>query len=189
MPIFQKIILISLTFLALIFGWVFIKKSLKPESDLPIYGQVKGEYKFVDQNGKDFKTSSMSGHIWLVNFFFTSCHGPCPIMTAQIAGILSSQSHIHVLSVSTDPETDTSDVLKAYSAKLKTDTSNWTMAFGNLEVVKTFGQDVLKLPVGEGPEAHSTRIVLIDQNSMIRGWYDSQEPQIRDRIIRDIKSL
>lgn len=184
-----KILLIITIPFIIAMSWGFVRDRFRPESHLPIYGQVTGTYKFTDQDGKEFDTKSMMGKVWLVHFFFTSCHGPCPIMTAQISGILSTIPKLNVLSVSTDPETDTSDVLKAYSAKLKTDTSHWTMAFGKMEIVKSFGQDILKLPVGETPDAHSSRIVLLDRQGMIRGWYDSQEPKTREQLITDIQSL
>jgi protein SCO1/2 len=185
----QKAILIVIVPILLAVSWPILRSKFQPESDLPIYGQVQGTYKFIDQDGKEFSTDTLKGSVWLVNFFFTSCNGPCPIMTAQISGLLNSNPSIYVLSVSTDPDHDTSDVLKAYSAKMKTDSTHWTMAYGSMDNVKTFGQDILKLPVGETPDAHSSRIVLIDRKGLIRGWYDSQEAKIRDRINKDLRSL
>ncbi len=96
---------------------------------------------------------------------------------------------LKALSLTTDPETDTVQVLKAYAEKFKADASRWTMARGEEKTLQQFGQDVLKLPVGEVPDAHSARIVLIDKMGQIRGWYDSQEPGFLAKLTTDLSSV
>ena len=155
----------------------------------PVYGEIQGTYTFHDQNGHDFPTAGMTGHVWLVNFFFTSCEGPCPLLTAQIASILAKETSVRALSISTDPETDTKDVLQAYAKKFKADPARWVFATADQAEMISFGQTVLKLPVGETPDAHSPRIVLVDRQGQIRGWYDSQDPMVRENILKDIKAI
>jgi len=158
-------------------------------SGVPVYGELYGVYTFTDQNGQPFSTAGMNGRMWLVNFFFTSCNGPCPLMTSKMAALMNEHPNLHALSLTTDPETDTTDVLKAYGEKFKADTKRWTMARSEEKNLERFGQDVLKLPVGETPDAHSTRIVLIDAKGQIRGWYDSQEPDVVSVLSTAISSL
>ena len=74
---------------------------------------------FIDQNGQSFNTTSMANKIWLVNFFFTSCGGPCPIMTSQIKGVMEHEKNLHALSISTDPDVDTPPILKLYGEKFR----------------------------------------------------------------------
>jgi protein SCO1 len=144
---------------------------------------------FIDQNGKPFNTASMTNNIWLVNFFFTSCSGPCPLMTSQIKGIMELNKDVHTLSISTDPDVDTPPILKIYGEKFKADPSRWFFTRADGATLMNFGQQILKLPVGEQPDAHSTRIVLLDGQGKIRGWYDSQDPKTRSTILRDIAAL
>ena len=106
-------------------------------------------------------------------------------MTSQVASLLTKHSKLHALSLTTDPETDTVPVLKAYADKYKADPTRWAIVRGDEKTLQHFGQDVLKLPVGEVPDAHSARIVLIDSQGQIRGWYDSQDPKIVARISSD----
>jgi protein SCO1/2 len=155
----------------------------------PVYGQLEGTYTFHDQNDQDFHTATMTGQVWLVNFFFTSCQGPCPLLSAEIAGILAKETSVHALSITTDPETDTQLVLQNYAKKFRADPARWVFASADHAEMVSFGQTVLKLPVGETPDAHSPRIVLIDKQGKIRGWYDSQEPKVRDNILRDIRAM
>ena len=158
-------------------------------ASVPVYGEMTGNYAFTGQDGQNFQTNSMLGSTWLVNFFFTSCHGPCPLMTSQIAAVMAKYPDLKALSLTTDPETDTVQVLKAYAEKFKANSDRWTMARGEGKTMQQFGQDVLKLPVGEVPDAHSARIVLIDKMGQIRGWYDSQEPGFSSKISADLNSL
>lgn len=157
--------------------------------EVPVHGELAGEFSFTDQSGQRFSTSSMTGSVWLVSFFFTSCDGPCPLLNAQIAGIMAKTPDLKALSITTDPETDTIDVLRDYSQKFKADPNRWIFARTDEDNMVKFGQDILKLPVGEEPDAHSPRIVLIDKKGQIRGWYDSQEPNVRDVILRDLSDL
>ena len=144
---------------------------------------------FIDQNGQSFNTTSMGNKIWLVNFFFTSCGGPCPFMTSQIKGVLEREKNLYALSISTDPDVDTPPILKLYGEKFKADPSRWFMVRTDAPTLMKFGQEILKLPIGEKPDAHSTRIVLLDGQGKIRAWYDSQDPGIRKTILRDIAAL
>jgi protein SCO1/2 len=131
----------------------------------------------------------MAGKIWLVSFFFTSCDGPCPLLNAQVASILSKHKDLRALSITTDPDTDTTEVLAKYAQNFKADHSQWLFVRTDQDSMIKFGQNALKLPVGEEPDAHSPRIVLIDKNGQIRGWYDSQEPDVVKSISKDLESL
>ena len=161
----------------------------KRTASIPVYGEITGNYAFTAQDGRTFQTGSMLGQTWLVNFFFTSCNGPCPLMTSQIASIMTKFPELKALSLTTDPETDTVDVLKTYAQKFKADSNRWSMARGDEKTLQQFGQDVLKLPVGETPDAHSARVVLIDKKGQIRGGYDSQEPGFVEKLIGDTRLI
>lgn len=172
-------------------SFLITKKDLRGarSASVPVYGEMTGNYTFTGQDGQTFQTNSMLGSTWLVNFFFTSCQGPCPLMTSQIASVMAKYTDLKALSLTTDPDTDTVQVLKTYADKFKADSSRWTMARGEEKTMQQFGQDVLKLPVGEVPDAHSARIVLIDKMGQIRGWYDSQEAGFLAKLTTDLSSV
>ena len=110
-------------------------------------------------------------------------------MTSQIKGVMEHEKNLHALSISTDPDVDTPPILKLYGEKFKADPSRWFMVRADAPTLMKFGQEILKLPIGERPDAHSTRIVLLDGQGKIRAWYDSQDPGIRKTILRDIAAL
>jgi protein SCO1/2 len=186
----QKVLLMALITIALGALAAYDKYfGIMPKPEVPVHGEITGEHRFTTSTGEIISTASMAGKIWLVSFFFTSCDGPCPLLNAQIAGILGKNSALHALSITTDPETDTEQVLKDYAAKFKADPSRWIFVRTDEENMINFGQDVLKLPVGEEPDAHSPRIALVDAKGQIRGWYDSQEPNVREILLKDISNL
>jgi protein SCO1 len=182
----------SLTLLIVVSGLIGMNRWARHSAaahDLPVYGQLEGIFNFTSQDGTRFTTEQMLGHSWLVSFFFTSCSGPCPLLNAQIAGVLAKEPDIRALSISTDQETDTPQVLKEYGQKFNADPRRWIFATSDHKTISLFGQVILKLPVGDTPDAHSPRIVLIDKSGQIRGWYDSQSPGIREKILHDLDQL
>ena len=86
---------------------------------LPQYGKV-ADFSGRDQDGDDFFINKLNGHIWVGNFFFTSCGGPCPLMTKRMKELgeeLKSVENLRMLSITLDPETDTPTRLAKYAKK------------------------------------------------------------------------
>jgi protein SCO1/2 len=80
----------------------------------------------VSQDGEEMRLYSdlLRDKVVVINAFFTSCKGSCPVVMATFASLqdwlgerLGKQ--VHLLSVSVDPETDTPAKLKAYAERLK----------------------------------------------------------------------
>lgn len=71
-----------------------------------------------------FYNDLLKGKIVLVNFMFTTCKGVCSPMTANLAKVQRFLGErvgrdINMISISVDPEVDTTDVLKKYAANFK----------------------------------------------------------------------
>ena len=169
-----------------------VAKSLqpKPSAESNVYGLVPPEpiakARLVNQDHEPVTPDQLKGKVWLVNFFFTSCPGPCPIMTSKISGILKNHPKLHALSITSDPETDTPEVMKSYAAKFGADHKRWQFARGEQDEIKNFAVQVLKLPLGDEPDSHSARIALIDEKGQLRGWFDSQDSAETDRLNREV---
>ena len=78
----------------------------------------------VDQNGKrlNFYTDLVKGKVVAINFIFTTCTTICPPLGATFAkvGALGGErfgTDFHLISISVDPATDTSQTLKAFANK------------------------------------------------------------------------
>ena len=67
------VVIISLIFLI----------QMKKEPVLPVIGEIPS-FHLVDQNDDKFTLQNMEGKVWLADFIFTTCAGPCPIMTERM---------------------------------------------------------------------------------------------------------
>ena len=69
------------------------------------------QFQFTAQDGTSVSTSDYKGKIWVANFIFTRCAGPCPVMTSRMAELnqaLSAKTNdVQLVSVTVDPEYDT----------------------------------------------------------------------------------
>ena len=53
---------------------------------LPVYWQIP-QFQLTAQSGQPFDSKSLEGSIWVANFIYTTCPGPCPRMSAQMRGV------------------------------------------------------------------------------------------------------
>ena len=79
------------------------------------------EFRFTTQEGKTLTRDDLKGKVWVVDFFFTRCPGPCPVMSSRMAEIsraLRKTKDVRLVSVSIDPTHDTPAVLAEYAARM-----------------------------------------------------------------------
>src|SRR2546425_9870793 len=81
---------------------------------LPIYGSVP-DFELTAQSGTAFTRKDLEGKIWVADFIYTTCTGPCPLMTRKMRQVQAARPEILLLSFSVDPEHDTPQVLSAYA--------------------------------------------------------------------------
>jgi len=75
-------IVITTAMLAILFAvlvTIVIFKADSSQEKLPVLGNITG-FELTERRGSSFTKSDLLGKINVVNFFFTSCQGPCPIM-------------------------------------------------------------------------------------------------------------
>jgi protein SCO1/2 len=140
-------------------------------------GEVLGQapsFTLVNQAGEEFSSDSLKGKIYVADFFFTSCAGPCPVMNANVARLQRSfagRDDVHFVSVSVDPETDTPERLRAYGEKLGADFSRWHFLTGDMEEIQRIAVEGFKVGSVDDPVIHSTRLILVDGEGNIRGYF------------------
>ena len=145
------------------------------------------------ENNMLFDSKSLNGKIWVANFFFTSCQGPCPMMSAKMAILqdaVQRERKVQLVSISVDPETDTPKVLSEYAKRFKANSETWHFLTGNRHDIVSLAERGFQLAAsGEEASIHSTRFVLVDQSGQIRGYYNSEEEKEIERLKNDIRRL
>ena len=163
----------------------------KTQKVLPKFGKV-GDFSLVNADGKDFSSSSLEGKVWVANFMFTHCQGPCPMMTKRQGELHQAFRHaanFRQVSISIDPSRDTPKVLHQYAQKHGADLSRWWFLTGELDGIIHIARNLFKVPADKNPETHSTRFILVDPKGEVRGYYDSSSSQDLEQLEADIRLM
>lgn len=156
------------------------------------YGTIP-QFQLTNQDGHPFGSAQLEGKIWIADFIFTSCPGPCPMMSSRMSELQRplEKSDVHLVSFTVDPETDTPEVLRQYSKKLHAQTGRWEFLTGGKTEIYDLTQKGFKLAVADGEEGpvHNTRAVLVDRQGMIRGYYDILAPDTVTKLLADTSQL
>jgi cytochrome oxidase Cu insertion factor (SCO1/SenC/PrrC family) len=91
--------------------------------------------RLVDQYGQLVSLTSLKGRPVLFDFFYTSCPGPCLVLTARMRSIaekLGSElgSRVSFVSVTVDPEHDNPSQLLAYAKEQRAEHKGWLFLTG-----------------------------------------------------------
>ncbi|HTT60489.1 MAG TPA: SCO family protein [Bryobacteraceae bacterium] len=162
-----------------------------PEQPLPVYWQVPA-FQLTAQSGQPFDSKSLDGNIWVADFIYTSCPGPCPRMSAQMRGVQSaigSLPRVKLVSITVDPKNDTPAVLASYAAHYRAEPGRWFFLTGSQADLENLCRNGFKLGDVDGSMVHSTRFVLVDRHSRVRGFYDTTEDGAVPRLLHDIRTL
>lgn len=159
-------------------------------ADLPMHLAVP-DAALIDQDGKPFRLSEWRGKVWVVDFIYVRCNGPCPMMSAQMRDLqkgFEEERRLRFLSVSVDPRNDTPEALRDYAEIYEAVPALWSFATG-VEADILALERGLNLATGADAVEHSTRFVLVDERGFVRGYYDGRdEGQVKD-LRRDIGRL
>ncbi len=166
---------------------------------LEFLGQAPS-FSLIDQTATRFTTADLLGKVTIINFIFTRCPTVCPIFTRRFQRIIHSLDNvkpIQFVSISVDPEHDTSTVLADYANEHNADPARWKFLTGDPEAIRLTAEKGLKLVLersgtladGTPDIVHATHFVLIDKQGNIRGYYDSGEKARREALILDAKAL
>jgi protein SCO1/2/putative membrane protein len=143
------------------------------------------EFTLTDQDGRTVTRDMLLGRIWIADFIFTRCAGPCPIMTHQMKNFQDElPKEIELVSFSVDPARDTPAVLKDYAEQMKADTTRWRFLTGDKELIFTLAIQGFKSPTADPKQGsdqviHSTYFYLVDAKGVIYRYYnyDVSDPQ------------
>src|SRR5437660_8295121 len=159
------------------------------------YGTVP-EFVLLNQDGKNFGSAQLRGKIWIADFIYTTCPGPCPMISTRMSELQKplEKTDVHLVSFSVDPEKDTPEVLRGYAEKLHAEPKRWDFLTGRKSAIYNLSHNDFKLAVSDGSDetgipVHSTRMVLVDRRGAIRGYYEATEADAVTKLLADTNHL
>lgn len=160
-------------------------------TNLPSLGTVP-PFRLTSSDGESFDSQELRGKVWVADFIFTTCHGPCPRMTSQMHRIQEATKDfddVRLVSFTVDPQHDSPAVLAAYAKTFQADASRWFFLTGEAQALNKVSYDSFHLSSVGGPVEHSTRFALVDRRGQIRGYYDLNIPDTLSELISDVGKL
>jgi len=136
-------------------------------------------FELVDAKGEPVRLGDFAGKIVVVNFIYAGCLDVCPLHSEKIAevqGLINAspmKDRVQFLSITTDPDRDTPDVLAAYGEGHGLDAANWmllTRSPGMPEdttrrIAKSFGLEFTETP--DGQQMHGIVTHVIDRDGRL----------------------
>ena len=184
----------------LIIAAAFVHKRLGREPvALHVIGAV-GEFSLTNQHGKAVSAADFRGHVWIANIIFTRCAGPCPAMTKAMKQIQdATDKRVRLVTLTTDPDNDTPEILKRYGEKFGADFSRWSFLTGSKEQIARLAVQGLKLTAQEKAAAerenpadlfiHSAAFVLVDQSNNLRAAFQLEDPDLNSKLSAATRAL
>lgn len=136
------------------------------------------DFQLVDHEGRPATLSAFRGSAVVVDFIFTSCPGPCPILTSKLVTLQrrlspEERAHTRFVSISLDPERDTPEAMKQYALARGADLADWSFVTGPKDdverVVKAYGVGTIRKP--DGNIEHVVATFLVDGEGRIARRY------------------
>ena len=211
---FEKITLLFLLLVLPAIMYFYLTRGYNNFIKLEVIGEVDykiDDFSFINQDNDTITQDSLTGSIYVANFFFTSCPSICPTMTRNMSYLqdkLSVFPNIRFLSHTVDPGNDTPEKLRSYVSMMQQkniyiNLSNWDFVTGDkdklYESAANYFVNASVDSLAPGGFLHSEYFILIDKQGRVRsgidnngnavGAYDgTNEVQMKD-LINDINVL
>ncbi|MFG0307348.1 MAG: SCO family protein [Phycisphaerales bacterium JB040] len=134
-------------------------------------------FNLVGADGRPVTEAAFDGEVTFVSFFFASCPGPCPIITAKMKELqeATAGTGVRLMSISVDGVRDTPEVISNYASGYNADPQRWTFATGDPALVEALLAEMLGYALVRRPSdpvravdgstianiLHPTRIMLV----------------------------
>ena len=182
---------IFLALLVMGIGASWVINTANESHDIPIIKKVPN-FNFTNQNGESFSDNHLKGKITVLDFFFTNCPGPCPIMTYNMKSLyndFSNSEKVQFVSITVDPKNDNIEVLKNYAKINGITDGRWQLLTSDLSNIKSLKREGFMLFADELPQGHAIKFILIDDDQNIRKYFDGTDEASLTILKKDISNL
>jgi len=154
-------------------------------------------FSMLTQDSTTFTEKDLADKIYVAGFFFSTCPTTCVQMTSEILRLqdfFAENEQIKVVFHSVNPTYDQPSVLKEYAFNYGIDTNFWKLVTGEKNEIYDIakcGYYVVASADDTNPTGfiHTDKVVLIDKERNIRGYYNATKREDVDRLITEIQVL
>lgn len=201
----KKINIALLGLLLLVLGFIGInrltkghyeedKKTTKP-TELP--SNIAPDFKVLAHTGDSIDQSLIEGKVYVATFFFSNCPDICPMMSrglSEVQAAFSTEDDLVLLSHSLDAENDDLATLKSYAENYGAVDGLWYFARSDEDIVydlaiKGYKVSARRDPSRPGGIDHGQKLVLVDRNRKIFGYYNGLSQPKLEQLKKDIRAL
>ena len=155
------------------------------------------DFNLINQNGNTVTQDDYQDKIYVADFFFTSCQGPCPIMTgnmAKVQEVFVANDDVMFLSLSVTPDIDNVPKLREYATQKGVIDSKWNVTTGEKKHIYELARKSYFAVEERGDGGlqdfiHTSNFILVDKKKRIRGIYNGLDNKEIRRLIYDINML
>jgi len=181
-----------------------------PQAALPVVAQIHGDLAVTERSGQAVKLSALRGKVTVMACLYTVCPHGCAAVVVQMQKLNAehrTRSDFHLVSLAVAPERDTPGFLKAYAEGVGVKPGDpWWFVSGEQQKIWDYMTYELQLqapqPIPEEKRVnpldfyeHDLRLVLIDRQGRVRGYYSVFHPQpeiaelMTEQLSRDVQRL
>jgi protein SCO1 len=118
------------------------------------------DFTLTDQDGQSVTLSSLRDKVILLDFIFTRCPGPCPLLSLKFSQLQKQLGdrfgkEVMLLSITIDPRHDTPEVLKGYAQRYSANLAGWKFLTGSTK-------DIILTATAYGAEYQSNMEGIVD---------------------------
>jgi protein SCO1/2 len=153
------------------------------------------DFKLTDQDGKPVSLKTFDHKIFIACFFYTNCPNVCGEMMKNLNGIAANYTKnkmVYFVSITVDPGRDSAAVLKRYMENLKPATKQWLFLTGDTSTIYNLARRgflVNAVQTGKTDFIYSDKVMLVDRDKRIRGYYTGASTVDMERLDNEIKVL
>jgi protein SCO1/2 len=153
------------------------------------------DFKLVDQNGNTVSSKDFDDKIFVANFFYTHCPTVCTTINNNVNALLSDYAKnkmITFVSITVDPQRDSASVLKEYAKKYNPPNIKWYFLTGDTTTIYPLARQgflVDATKVDNDNFIYSDKLILIDKQKRIRGYYSGTSTKDITKLNDEIKVL
>jgi protein SCO1/2 len=153
-------------------------------------------FTLTDHDGNRRSLEAWRGKLLVMDFIWTRCPGPCPILTGlhvKLQRMLPPElrEKVRFVSISLDPMRDTPAVLREYANKRGADLANWSFLTGAPEevdaVLRAYGVGSAKAENGQ--IEHVVATFVIDGDGQIARRHIGLEGHDPAELLRELEAL